>query len=242
MRHLSTAIGIAILSIVCCNPATAANSEKVSNKEITKEWNPGSFEEIEIKTVVNAKVVEGDAFHVRMKGDEELVNRATVVNQNNRLVIGHTEKYPNDKKKAEITITIPSSIKQIVLSGVGSVDCSAKTDPMKFCAKFSGVGTFSIKNVKSDRVEILTSGTGELTISGRAQTGTIKHSGVGAVNCGNLVVNCLECYSSGVGETTVHATEDLTVKSSGVGTVSYKGNPKNVTKKASLLGKVVQID
>lgn len=92
----------------------------------------------------------------------------------------------------------------------------------------------SIENYEEIRFEITMTavelidliGVGDFELSGEDQDElTIFLSGVGDVHAFDMRVSSCTINSSGVGNCEVHVLNDLTVEITGVGNVSYKGNP-----------------
>jgi Putative auto-transporter adhesin, head GIN domain len=103
---------------------------------------------------------------------------------------------------------------------------------------FSGAGDANVSNIKNDRIEIVLSGAGDLSASGETRDAAITLSGAGKVDAKNLLAVRAKADSTGVGSLDVYATEQLDVKSSGIGEINYYGNPKIVKKDASGIGSI----
>jgi hypothetical protein len=63
-------------------------------------------------------------------------------------------------------------------------------------------------------------------------------TGVGSVSNGELVSEKCRASVTGVGAAEVNVTQELDASVSGVGKISYEGNPRDVSKSVSGLGAV----
>lgn len=123
----------------------------------------------------------------------------------------------------------------------------------------SGSGTAQSENIKTDNMDIIINGSGEIDLSIEAETLKSNVSGSGSFNLsgkvdfqemiisgsGKYFAKELESKKavikiSGSGKTEINAKEELDVNISGSGTVFYVGDPK-ITQKISGSGKLEQI-
>ncbi|MBI4864852.1 MAG: DUF2807 domain-containing protein [Candidatus Riflebacteria bacterium] len=104
----------------------------------------------------------------------------------------------------------------------------------------SGASKVSISGVKNDSLAVSASGAVELTASGETKTLTLDLSGTGRIGVGDLHAQTARVTTSGAGSVDVYATESLSVQISGVGSVTYSGNPKNIQKNISGIGSLRQ--
>ena len=74
--------------------------------------------------------------------------------------------------------------------------------------------------------------------TGKVQTFVLKAEGVGAVNARELDAQHVDVSLQGVGSAQVRATESLRAKLEGIGSLTYYGNPKRVSKQVEGIGRV----
>ena len=103
---------------------------------------------------------------------------------------------------AEVTATILNGIRNI---GTGSVTAS----------NLSGAEVYNVFN----------SGTGQITLSGSANSLTLKNEGTGDFKGFDFPVLDADVTLIGTGNCEVHCTETLNVRIEGSGDVYYKGDP-----------------
>jgi hypothetical protein len=101
-----------------------------------------------------------------------------------------------------------------------------------------GAGDFNVSNLKNDMFELHSTGATSFTAGGQTKTVRIESSGAGKINVGGLRAEKANVSISGAASVDVFASDQLDVNVSGVGSVSYSGNPKTVNKNVSGLGAV----
>ena len=127
-----------------------------------------------------------------------------------------TEKSYNSRKGVPVRITVPN------LESI----------------KAAGAGTFHITDLKNDKLIVQTAGATALTASGETKSVEIHNSGAGKIDTDRLHAQKAKVDISGAASVNVYASEQLDASVSGVGKVSYSGNPKTVNKNVSGMGVV----
>jgi len=79
---------------------------------------------------------------------------------------------------------------------------------------------------------------GNMTLKGSADYFKLFNEGVGNIDASQFWVQKAEVNSSGIGMVSVHCEGELSLEVSGIGTVSYTGNPTIVYENISGIGKV----
>lgn len=107
-------------------------------------------------------------------------------------------------------------------------------------AKFaiSGAGGSTLHHVTGDAFGIDCSGAGSVKADGSVRSLTLDVSGVGSIDAKSLVAQTAHASVSGVGSVKVHASDTLVADLSGVGSLTYYGHPRNVTRHSSGVGSV----
>jgi hypothetical protein len=101
----------------------------------------------------------------------------------------------------------------------------------------SGAGTAEATGLDGKQLTVTVSGTGNVTLAGKAEELTVTLSGAGTFKGEGFAVKRAAVRSSGVGHAVVNASEELTASVSGVGNIEYLGDPK-VKSSVSGVGKV----
>lgn len=106
----------------------------------------------------------------------------------------------------------------------------------------SGAGHVQVANVKTDTFEIHNSGAVSIDATGEGKTVKIASNGAGKIDTSNLRAQKAEVTVAGAASIDVYASDQLDVNVSGVGQVSYSGDPKVVNKNVSGVGSVTKKD
>jgi hypothetical protein len=106
----------------------------------------------------------------------------------------------------------------------------------------SGAGGSTLSHVTGDAFTLDCSGAGSVKVDGNVHSLTLDVSGVGSIDAQRLVAQTAHASVSGVGSVKVYASDSLVADLSGVGSVTYFGHPRNVTKHSSGVGSVSASD
>src|SRR3989440_10842443 len=101
-----------------------------------------------------------------------------------------------------------------------------------------GAGEIKIADARSSDLKIESTGAASVEAAGTARSVTIFSSGAGKIDTSNLRAEKARVDVNGAASIDVYASEQLDVNVSGVGHVSYSGNPKVVNKHVSGIGSV----
>jgi hypothetical protein len=102
----------------------------------------------------------------------------------------------------------------------------------------TGAGKFRIQGVKNDNFEVHTTGAAHVVASGETKNIEIHTTGAGSVDTHTLHAQKANVSSTGAAKVDVYASEQLDAKVSGVGHITYSGEPKNVNKHVSGAGTI----
>ncbi len=138
----------------------------------------------------------------------------------------------------KIIISLPS-LETLKISGAAEVTGGGFDNETLFLA-INGVGSAELDlNVKILKLDV--SGTGGIELSGKAETVVINLSGAASIKAEEYYVENMTLVMSGAGSAEVNVSKQLDVNISGVGVVSYKGDPEVVRKRISGAGKIEQL-
>ena len=140
-------------------------------------------------------------------------------------------------------------IKTDVRDGVLYVTVEKSYDPSKAvrlrislpeltAASSRGAGEVTIQDAQSDDLKIESMGAASIRAAGKVKNATISSSGAGDIDTNRLQAEKARVTVAGAASVNVYASEQLDVSVSGVGSVTYSGNPKTVNKSVSGIGSV----
>lgn len=101
-----------------------------------------------------------------------------------------------------------------------------------------GAGEIIVQDAKSDDLKIESTGAASIKANGKVKSATISSKGAGDIDASRLQAEKARVTVAGATSVSVYASEQLDVSVSGVGSVSYSGNPKTVNKSVSGIGSV----
>lgn len=224
-------------STVQCFSSTSRGKIKPSDNYITRDYKVGSFGKLNLSVVADihyTQSVDGSTT-LQVHGPDNMVELIKVGVKNNTLTLSFTEK--NVKPDLKIYISSPQLI-DIKFSGVGSLVIEEKLETPSLNIYNQGVGNVTIKKLVCERLDLHTSGVGGCKIQGEADLVNLSAKGVGDIDASNLKAKQVVVRTGGVGNVSCYAIESLTATVSGVGNISYRGNPTEKNLKRSGMGTI----
>jgi len=105
---------------------------------------------------------------------------------------------------------------------------------------FSGHGADQVKiaDANSSNLKIASTGADSIDAAGKAKSVTISSTGAGNIDTSKLTAEKAKVEIAGAANVEVYASDQLDVSISGVGSVTYSGNPKVLNKNVSGVGSV----
>lgn len=112
-------------------------------------------------------------------------------------------------------------------SVAGSGDLSiARLKCRAMKVSIAGSGILEIANAVAQEAKASIAGSGELTLRGSCEEAGYSVAGSGEINAADFKVKNLSVSVSGSGDIECHATDFLRIRTSGSGSVGYKGSPE----------------
>lgn len=112
---------------------------------------------------------------------------------------------------------------KLMLGGAGAMKVNGRHK--KVDASLSGVGNLVLDSGETESINLKMSGAGKATVTGQTKQFRVKLSGVGSLEAGELKADAVELNLSGAGSAEVHAIKSASIKASGIGSVTVRGNP-----------------
>lgn len=114
---------------------------------------------------------------------------------------------------------------EVTIAGSGDVEGKRVTcNALK--SSIAGSGDIDLENLVAGTVKASIAGSGEVELKGTSETATYSIAGSGDIKARGLVVKRVEATTTGSGDIECHATDFLKVRTTGSGSVGYKGNPQ----------------
>ena len=204
----------------------------------TEERSVGSFRNLEVSSIVNVYVTQGEMKPIRITGDENLLPYIEVEQEGDQVIIRSRPGINLDPShELNIYVTAPAFSK-IGLSGAGNIISEGKiTNTENLELDLSGAGDIKME-VDAPKVKADISGVGSIYLKGQAKDVDLQVSGAGSAHCFDLLSENTIVGISGVGSAEVFASVKLDAEVSGAGSVRYKGNASDVNQHVSGVGSV----
>jgi len=212
MKNLFGLLAVALLAFTGC---FHMNGIKGSGVRKTEMRDVGSFKAIESDGAYEIEVNCQKPLSVQVEGDDNILPLVKTDVRDGVLYITNPQPY-HTRQAVLLRITAPN-IERITSNGAGN---------------------FNVSNVKNDSFELHSTGATSFNAGGQAKSVRIESSGAGKINAGELRAEKVIVSISGAASVDVFASDQLDVNLSGVGHVSYSGNPKTVNKNIGGLGSV----
>lgn len=219
------------------------NWEKMEgNGSLKKESrNPGEFVSIASAGSWDVMVAYGSTCSVQVEGDENLLPYIVTEVASNKLSI-HSKKNTNFHSKNKIVIYVTlTNLNSLSLSGSGNIMGEGKFSsdgPLR--VSFAGSGNVKMAINKAKSISINLSGSGNIELTGTAETAELNISGSGNANCGKLQVDKALAKISGSGNIKIFANQSVKASISGSGNVLYKGAANDIETHSAGSGKVIK--
>lgn len=114
---------------------------------------------------------------------------------------------------------------EISIAGSGDIEGSNITcNNLK--TSVSGSGDMKLKNVSATSTNASIAGSGKTVFSGTTQDASYSVAGSGDLHAADLQAKRVSASVAGSGDIKCHATEFLKARTSGSGSIGYKGNPE----------------
>lgn len=228
-----------IFSIVWISSQVFAENGSKNNSSnkvlIEKEMQP--FTQLVVAGVFNVELSYGDTEKVIIDTHEDLLQYIEIRNEKGKLFVKTDDHYKKTKGDEIKIFIVCKELSLLKIAGVGNVVTENLLKSTNLELQITGVGRTALE-IEAKQIKCNISAVGDVSLSGKANDGTISISGVGNFDASKFVVNALTVTNSGVGQVQVHAVDELNLKSTGIGKVKYFGNPQKENISNSGLGKV----
>ena len=183
------------------------------------------FHSIKSKGSIDIEIMPSDSYGLEIENDENLLKYMLTEVEDGVLEIKYKKgSYSNDHSKVFITVPTLKNIKS-----AGSADISIHgtlKNPDQISIELSGSGNID-GDVDAPLVKAISSGSGNIQLSGRTKTFIGEIRGSGDITCENLKSENADISVKGSADVTVFASISLKVRIAASGNVSYSGNPPN---------------
>lgn len=213
-KFIISAISIvALMTMLSCR--FAGEGIQGSGRRQTEKRNVGLFKSIETSGSYEVEVTCQQPMSLEVEGDDNILPLIKTDVVDGVLRIHNDERY-HTSKAISVRISMP--------------------DLDRFTS--SGAGDIHIAKVKNDKLTITSNGAANVEASGETKSADISSAGAGNINTEKLHADRVTVSVTGATNVDVYASQQLDATLSGVGSVTYAGNPPVVNKHISGIGSV----
>lgn len=220
-----------------------AKTIKGEGEIVTKTLNVEQFNSIELSGTEDVIVQQGTEQLVSVTGNDNIIQRLKTDVANGTWSI-KLKKGSYKAYKLTVYITIPT-IKEITLSGTGSIYLKDFENQKNIAFKLSGTGNINVNSlVGNEKMKIDLSGTGNFvanSIFSTVQNLDISMSGTGSYLGFPINTKEANIFLMGSGNCNVSSSKKLEANISGSGNIMYKGKPE-ISKKITGVGNLIAVD
>ncbi len=181
----------------------------------TEKRDVGAFTSIETTGAFEVRVTCQQPESFEIEGDDNILPLVRSEVRNGVLRIFSTGSY-NPTKGLTVRITVPN-LERVFTTGAGDIH---------------------ITNVKNDKLELSSTGAARVEAGGQTGFVIIGSTGAGKIDTNQLHAERARVTVTGAGNVDVYAAQQLDATVSGVGNITYAGNPATVNKKVSGVGTI----
>jgi hypothetical protein len=200
-----------------------------------QEYEVGEFNELLVGGNYELVLIEARRSKVLIETDANLFRYINVENTDGTL---HINNVHNLKGSDGILVEVYyQNLEKIASTGASSIAHEGVINSEEFSIELSGAGAVQLE-LNTGQVSVDMSGAGVVELSGTTDRQIAHLSGAGGLVAEELV--CAECdiTLSGLGGAEVYVTEKLTATITGIGGITYSGNPGLIERQVTGLGKI----
>lgn len=238
---MKTAIKLIVIIYISASMLAGCHLNfKRGNGDIqTEEIELDDFTKVSIGGNYEVLLTKSEYAGVTIETDENLLRYINTEVHNETLNINNVHNLKGSQGiKVEIRYR---NIDKIYSTGASEINHDDLFVSEELSLNLSGAGSIEME-IQTQRVDVNLTGAGAVILSGRAEYQEAQISGVGGLSAIELVTSESTINLSGLGGAEVYVTEKLEATITGIGGIQYAGNPKNIERQVTGLGKITRAD
>ena len=204
---------------------------------VSRNYNVGNFQEIEIAGPYDVEVRTGSNVSVAARGGEKLLERTEVKVVGDKLVIRPHRRGGlfswgwSTHGKANFVVTVPQ-LSGATIAGSGDIRVDKVAAPM-FKGEIAGSGSLNVGNMAVQQLKLAIAGSGGVkAAAGTADSAKYEIAGSGDIDAQGVQTKNLEVSIAGSGGIKAHSSGTADVEVMGSGDVDVTGGAKCKVSKA----------
>jgi len=236
MKKLYPYLFIIMIIAASCNSTV---HEVGNGNMVTKNVEVENFEEVFVSGNYTIFLEKGDKPALTITADENLMQYIETEVRGDQLKVESTENIKSDEGlKLNITYDKLTSLE---IGGAAEIENEGVLVSEYFNLDMSGAGSVDL-DLDVKHLELTISGAGSVNFKGKAIEQEVQMSGAGEYDAKDLLSQTCRISISGVGSADVNVEQKLVGEVSGVGGITYWGNPQDVQTNVSGLGGIDRAD
>lgn len=184
------------------------------------------FDRIRVEGPFEVRVVPGPPA-ATVTGDRRAIERVSIRNQGNVLVVGvstqNWEGWRGKEGVALVTVTVPR-LRAANINGGGKLDIASLAS-QRVDLGINGAGSLTVAKLNADQLVATLTGTGIVQLdAGMARTARFMTYGAGSIDAAGVAVNDLTVHSQSAGDSRFTARFTANISALGTGAVRVEGN------------------
>lgn len=200
-----------------CTTVTSCNTMGIkgsgTEKKVVREV--GAFTAVDVSGTCDVEITCQQTLRVEVQGDDNIVPLIKTEVRDGILYISH-DKSISPKTALRVLVSVPN-VEAFSLSGAGEA---------------------RVLNVQNEKLSLEVSGAGSVYAAGTTKELHIDVSGATDVEMKELHAQSVHINVSGAADAEIFASETLHAEVSGVGNITYYGNPATVQQEVSGVGSI----
>jgi len=211
-----------------------------AGEPVSQTRDVSGFDRIEIKGVFDLYLTQGKDFNLRIEAEQDVLEKIISEVKDGRLILSEKENKIKigvlRPKTRKAYITFPE-LKELCIKGAADVNGQNAIKAGDFRLIISGAGNVNMTLDATD-LEAMVSGAGDIRLKGAAENTTISITGAGDIEGFDLSSQKATVSISGAGDCKLSVEKELAVNITGIGNMSYRGNPKMMSKNVTGMGHI----
>lgn len=206
---------VILLSAVVLTSCRYGRGIRGNGQVVKKEFSVSNFNKIEMGGIYNLDITIGEPRSVIVRAEKNLMKYLKIRVKNNRLILS-SKRNISPRKGIKVEI-VTNSLKEIQASGASFAE---------------------VKGVDENNFLLDISGASKVEISGVSKKLELSVSGAGKLYAKKFICKKVLADISGAAGAIINATEKLRADVSGAASLSYYGDPKNISYDISGAGSI----
>ena len=200
------------------------SSRTRSNGGLSRNFEMGSFSKLDIEGPFRVSVKKGDDFGVQVFGEDKVLNKVEVVNDNGTLeVYFDGDVFSSKRELIEVDLSLPrvedirlNSNAQINLDGLNAEQLNVEL----------GGSSKGFLEVDSERISLSMTGASSLKLFGRSRQMDANLNGAAQLEAQELQVRLASIETSGAAKAEINVSDRLNANTEDTSRIRYHGSPQ----------------